>query len=287
MRAIVKEGRTVELVDVAAPTLRRPDDVIVRVLVAGICRTDLHVASGALPSADPITLGHEFCGRVIACGDAVTRVGVGDLVTGDPVIGDGFLGVTHHGAFADQVLLPEANLHALPELDPRVGAYVEPIAAALAVPGAGMTGDQRGVVYGDSRFSRLVVATMRGFDVRATTQPLEPNTFDYAIETSGTERELGFLVEALKPSGLLVLKSRNPGVVGLSIRALVDKQITVRAVRYGSFARAIDLLRTGELDVADFVGQSWPASQFRDALARAASEETHKLFLSFEDACAE
>ncbi|MFJ2439333.1 MULTISPECIES: NAD(P)-dependent alcohol dehydrogenase [unclassified Streptomyces] len=58
----------------------RPDEVIVRMVAAGICHTDLGVASGALPFPLPGVLGHEGAGVVEAVGAAVTRVVPGDHV---------------------------------------------------------------------------------------------------------------------------------------------------------------------------------------------------------------
>jgi len=284
VRAIVKERGDVRLVDVPVPELRRPDDVIVEVIVAGICRTDLHVASGAIESADPITLGHELAGRVVACGRAVTRVAVGDLVTCDPVIGGGFLGITLHGAFADRVVLPEANLYGLPAtLDPRIGAYVEPVAAALAVTSVGLEG--RGVVYGASRFSHLVREVLRPLAVDSIVDPVAPASCDFAIETSGTPRELALLIDALRPRGTLILKSRDPRST-LPLGRLVDKELVVRAVRYGSFERAIAMLVGGEVDVSPILGPSWPLARFAEAFARATGSESHKVFLSIGAPCA-
>lgn len=64
------------------PTLVDPGDAIVAVDVSGICGSDLHIYHGRVRIEPGFTLGHEFVGRVIAVGDAVTRVGVGDRVLG-------------------------------------------------------------------------------------------------------------------------------------------------------------------------------------------------------------
>lgn len=58
----------------------RPDEVLVRVVAAGVCHTDLGVAAGALPFPLPGVLGHEGAGVVEAVGSAVTRVRPGDQV---------------------------------------------------------------------------------------------------------------------------------------------------------------------------------------------------------------
>jgi propanol-preferring alcohol dehydrogenase len=61
--------------------------VLIRVRVCGICRTDLHVLDGDLPDAKlPLVLGHQIVGRVEAVGPGVDHPGVGDRV-GVPWLG--------------------------------------------------------------------------------------------------------------------------------------------------------------------------------------------------------
>jgi aryl-alcohol dehydrogenase len=64
-------------VELAEP---RPDEVVVRIVAAGLCHTDLGAAAGALPFPLPGVLGHEGAGVVEAVGSAVTRVAPGDRV---------------------------------------------------------------------------------------------------------------------------------------------------------------------------------------------------------------
>lgn len=58
----------------------RPDEVLVRMVAAGLCHTDLSVQAGYIPFALPGVLGHEGAGVVEAVGDAVGRVVPGDSV---------------------------------------------------------------------------------------------------------------------------------------------------------------------------------------------------------------
>jgi alcohol dehydrogenase len=71
----------------AEPVLRRvewdnlvDDEVLIRVAATGICHTDLSCASGVLPSAFPLVLGHEAAGVVVEVGPTVTRFEPGDRV---------------------------------------------------------------------------------------------------------------------------------------------------------------------------------------------------------------
>ncbi|MEU4232260.1 NAD(P)-dependent alcohol dehydrogenase [Nonomuraea sp. NPDC026600] len=71
------EGFHLTQVELADP---RPDEVLVRMVAAGLCHTDLGVAAGALPFPLPGVLGHEGAGVVEEVGSAVTRVRPGDQV---------------------------------------------------------------------------------------------------------------------------------------------------------------------------------------------------------------
>lgn len=58
-----------------------PQEVLVRVLACGVCRTDLHVIDGELPDVPyPVTPGHEIVGRIERRGSAVERFAVGDRI---------------------------------------------------------------------------------------------------------------------------------------------------------------------------------------------------------------
>ena len=131
MKALVKvaQGPGLELTDVPDPS-PGPGDVLLRVLRTGICGTDLHIDSwdewAASTIEPPLVVGHEFVGEVVEIGAAVTKVKVGDLVSGEGHLICGTcrnckagrrhlckntvgLGVHTAGAFAELAVLPEQN----------------------------------------------------------------------------------------------------------------------------------------------------------------------------------
>ncbi len=70
------------LLDKPKPTLQDPRDAIVRVTLASICTSDLHIKHGSVPRAvKGITVGHEMVGIVEEVGSEVRSVKVGDRVT--------------------------------------------------------------------------------------------------------------------------------------------------------------------------------------------------------------
>jgi 2-desacetyl-2-hydroxyethyl bacteriochlorophyllide A dehydrogenase len=133
MRAVTFQAPgEVQIDEVAEPELLAPDDAIVRVVASGICGSDLHIYHGRVQIEPGFVIGHEFVGEVIAAGDEVTRVSVGDRVLGTygtacgrcfycqreefhkcdeaRVYGHGATLGSLQGAQAEQVLVPHANL---------------------------------------------------------------------------------------------------------------------------------------------------------------------------------
>jgi threonine dehydrogenase-like Zn-dependent dehydrogenase len=64
------------------PVIEAPDQAIVAIEATGICGSDLHIYHGRVPVEAGTTIGHEYVGTVLAVGDAVDRVAVGDRVLG-------------------------------------------------------------------------------------------------------------------------------------------------------------------------------------------------------------
>jgi threonine dehydrogenase-like Zn-dependent dehydrogenase len=64
------------------PELIEADDAIVRIEATGVCGSDLHIFHGRVKIEPGFTIGHEYVGTVVAAGEGVTRVAVGDRVLG-------------------------------------------------------------------------------------------------------------------------------------------------------------------------------------------------------------
>ena len=303
MRALVKAGSQTRLRRVPVPQ-PAASEVRVRVELAGLCRTDVQVAQGQLPSIDPVILGHEFAGVLDALGTQVTRLRFGQRVAVLPVLacaccpvcaaGDTIncpqrtmLGVDRDGAFAEFVCVPAPSVYPIPDhLDSRLAAYAEPVAAALAVLTAGIRPEQRGLILGRNRFARLVERLLRLHGIgnleteasRESTASWLPDSFDFVIETALNDACLAAMIQAARPRGTLLIKSRRPGTVALPVLPLLRKQLTLRAVNYGCFRTALRLLAEGQLDVRDLLGPIEPLETFESVFAQAARDETAKVF---------
>jgi alcohol dehydrogenase len=82
MRALIyRSPGEVGVADVPQPSLMEPTDAIVKVAMAGICGTDLHVVRGDFAGITPGSIvGHEFVGEVVEAGRLVRRLRRGDTV---------------------------------------------------------------------------------------------------------------------------------------------------------------------------------------------------------------
>jgi threonine 3-dehydrogenase len=161
MKALVKSRaeQGLWLEDVAAP---QPgiNDVLIRVLMTGICGTDLHIydwdewAKKTIPV--PLVIGHEFVGEIVGVGSNVSDFHPGEIVSGEGHVVCGRcrnclagrrhlcahtlgVGVNRAGAFAEYIVLPMTNIwrHS-PKIDLEVAAIFDPfgnaVHTALAFP---------------------------------------------------------------------------------------------------------------------------------------------------------
>ena len=64
------------------PEPQAPDEAVIRVEATGVCGSDLHIYHGRVAVEPGFTLGHEYVGTVVAAGDEVSGVQVGDRVLG-------------------------------------------------------------------------------------------------------------------------------------------------------------------------------------------------------------
>lgn len=304
MLALCKESRSVALVRFPVPALAAPHDVRIRVTVAGLCRTDSLVAEGRLPCRDGVVLGHEFVGTVDAIGPAVTAVRCGDHVVVNPIIACGscgvcvtsdaincpyrtMLGVEHDGAFAEFTVVSETQVHVVgTRLRSERGAYVEPLAAALAVLRVPQVLHGPGLILGRNRFATLLERAFHqaGITEVATYDPTSDaprtcDTFAWAVETHLTAAHIAEMIRLVRPGGTVIVKSRTPDDVAMNWLPAVTKRLHLVGANYGSFEQAIRLLSFNQIAVDDLIGQTYPLSEWPKAFTEAQRAGAAKIFL--------
>jgi L-iditol 2-dehydrogenase len=124
-----------------------PGHVVVEVIGAGICGTDLHIADGEYATVTPVTIGHEVAGLIAEVGEGVDEAWLGARVASETYFSTcgrcahclagrvnlcaerRSIGTHVDGAFAPRLHVPVANLHRLPDwLDAATATLCEPLA---------------------------------------------------------------------------------------------------------------------------------------------------------------
>jgi threonine 3-dehydrogenase len=130
-----------------------PTEVLVKVKVASVCGTDLHIYNwdrwAQKRIHPPLIPGHEFCGHVAAVGSEVTSVKEGDFVSAEMHVACGkclqcrtgeahicqnvkIIGVDANGAFAEYVVIPETNIWKLdPAIPVEYASILDPLGNAV------------------------------------------------------------------------------------------------------------------------------------------------------------
>ena len=198
------EPHSVELREIPVPNIG-PDDVLLEVAAVGVCGSDLHqwTAQHSWPVNYPVTLGHEFAGRICEVGKSVTGFAEGDRVCSETAavinphspmtrIGrynldpsrKGF-GYGVDGAMTQKVKVPARCLHRVPDKLPlRLAALTEPCCVAFSAVATNVTilpGD-RVLVLGPGPIGLLcaAVARLRGAEVGVVGLPRDAARMDIA-----------------------------------------------------------------------------------------------------------
>ena len=305
MRGLWLEDGALSLRDDLRDPEPAADQARVRVLSAGVCSTDLELVRGYMPFRG--VPGHEFVGvvedgpaewlgqRVVGeinapCGQCPTcQAGRGNHCPHRTVVGI----VNHHGAFAEQLVLPSRSLHRVPDSVPTEAAvFTEPLAAALRIgeqvrhqPGA------RVIVVGAGRLGQLIARTLSVTDCElsvvvrsdkgrallsnhgihtAQADTLESSSADLVVEVTGNPQGFAIARRLVRPGGTLVMKSTYAGELRVDASMLVVDEITLIGSRCGPFQPALSLLASGQIEVQDLIAARYPLSEGLKAFEAAA-----------------
>ncbi|HHX66315.1 MAG TPA: zinc-dependent alcohol dehydrogenase family protein [Chloroflexi bacterium] len=149
MKAAVFYGRSDLRIEEREDPHPEPGEVLIRVAACGICGTDRHIYHGEFDTTPPVIIGHEYAGEIVALGEGVTDLAVGDRVAVDPNMACGVcrscrrgeihlcenltaLGVDVDGGFAELCRVPRSQCYRLPaSVSAPEGAMVEPLACCV------------------------------------------------------------------------------------------------------------------------------------------------------------
>jgi threonine dehydrogenase-like Zn-dependent dehydrogenase len=316
MLAVHLEKGKISLRTRAVP--RRPRGfALIRMECAGICNTDLELQRGYYAFRG--TPGHEFVGRVV---EADTSRLVGRRVVGEINLACGtcswcrrglgrhcptrrVLGIAGHpGVFSEYFVLPECNLHYLPDsLPTECAVFAEPLAAAceildqvriprgaaVAVLGDGKLGLliaqvllRSGAVihqFGHHR-DKLGIVEDLGAHVEVRRKRLPTAKYDWVVESTGSKEGLRLAVQMVRPRGTVVMKSTVHGLASMDTTPVIVNEITLVGSRCGRFQPALRLLREGRLRLSEMIEAQFPLSEASQAFDLAAARGTLKVLFT-------
>ena len=286
LRALWLENRQLHLRDDVPRPMPSPAEALVRVLVAGICNTDIELTRGYYPFTG--IPGHEFVGewegkRVVGEINAACHA-CGACSAGRPTHCERrtVLGIKdRNGAFAEYLTLPAENLHIVPEeIETEDALFTEPLAAALEIQEqVSIDRNDRVLVVGDGKLGQLVAQTLALTRCHLTvvgrhrekldllkrrgikTADAPTGKFDIAVDCSGNQSGFAIARAALRPRGTLVMKSTYAGNLTFNASSVVVDEITLIGSRCGPFAPALRLLAEKAIDVRPLLQATYPLQE--------------------------
>ena len=187
--------------EISEPVIVKPNDVKIRMLVVGICGSDIHYYTqgqiGSQVVEYPFTVGHEGAGIVVETGKDVSRVKTGDIIAIEPAMPcwecDQCLSGRHHtcrrlkflgcpgqaeGCLMEYIVMPEESCFPLERgLNPDHGAISEPLAIGVYAvkKSGGVKGLDVGILgYGPIGMSVMLAAKAEGAASFTVTDKIQP-----------------------------------------------------------------------------------------------------------------
>jgi alcohol dehydrogenase len=315
MLAVHLENGAVTTREIPLPH-RLPGFALLRLLVGGICNTDLELQRGYYHFAG--TPGHEFVAEVVeadtpsligkrvvgeinlACANCEwCRKGLGRHCPNRTVLGI----VKHPGAFAEFLTLPERNLHVLPDGIPLERAvFTEPLAAACEIlDQVAIPPGETVAVLGDGKLGLLIamvlnahgakvhlfgrhaeklrIAAATGVVTELASGELPTAAYDWVVEASGNPEGLRTAAAMARPRGTVILKSTIHGEVAMDIAPIIVNEITLVGSRCGRFEAALPLLGDERIRLDEMIADRFPLQEAAKAFERAAQPGVLKVLL--------
>lgn len=314
MRALVYENELRYKSDYPEPEAP-PGEAKIRILMAGICDTDLQIIKGYMGFTG--VLGHEFVGRVDRVNDPSHEYLIGQRVVGEINCGCGecswcvgdmarhcpdrtVLGIMRRdGCFSEYMVLPVDNLVPVPDrLRDEEAVFCEPLAAALEITEqVHIQPTERVLVLGDGRLGILsaLVLSRTGADVTLAGHHPEKmalvedsaltvlsqdiqGIFDTVIEATGSPGGRKQALNLVRPRGRLVLKSTMADQNTYDMNAAVVNEITLLGSRCGRFEPALRVLGRN-IDVMPLISSVYSLEKGIEAVDKAEGPGSLKVLI--------
>jgi len=316
MAAALFDGRLRYVTDYPVPA-RKPGWALIRVRIAGICRTDMEIMQGYLGFRG--VLGHEFIGVVAESDDPSW---IGKRVAGDINAACGrcewcaqrlgrhcphrtTLGIVNHdGCLADYCVLPAANLLEIPAPIPDERAILlEPLSAACEIlEQIPIRGEERIIVLGDGRLGilctwalatvgsdvtllghhagKLALAQWRGIKTAIAADFAASGGADIVVEASGSAQGISTAIELCRPRGRIMLKSTLALPQNINLAPIVINELSVIGSRCGRLSDGLRMMQDyPDMPLAKMITARYPLAQVEDVFARAIQSDALKVLI--------
>lgn len=318
-----------------------PNDVRVKVQKTGICGTDLHIykwdewAAKTIPV--PMTIGHEFVGVIGEIGSNVRDFKPGMIVSGEGHVVCGRcrncmagrrhlcahssgIGVNRPGAFAEHIVLPDANVwEHFPGISREVASIFDPLGNAahtalqwdllgedVLIAGAGTIGvlaaavcrhaGARHVVVTDVNPWRLDLAKRMGATraVNISRESLEEvqrelgmrEGFDIGLEMSGNPAGLRDLINHLCHGGRISVLGIPTGAVEIDWHKVIFNMLTLKGIYgreiYDTWYKMSVMIQSG-LDIAPVITHRLGFEDFERGFQAMLTGECGKVVLDWSE----
>jgi 2-desacetyl-2-hydroxyethyl bacteriochlorophyllide A dehydrogenase len=313
MKALWLENNQISLRDIPQPN--QPNEALIKIRMAGICSTDLELVKGYYPYAG--VLGHEFVGEVVQAPEKSwlgQRV-VGEInavcgscescLSGRPTHCENrsVLGIANRaGVFAEYTSLPLENLYRVPDsVSDEAAVFPEPLAAALEIQSQIIFQEaDRVLLIGAGRLGQLIAQTLAltGVDLHVVARhplqqqllaargiklisedEIQPKKWDVVVEATGSPSGFDLARKAIRPRGILVLKSTYKGEMSVNFSSIVVDEINIIGSRCGPFEPALKLLEKCEVDPSVLISDQFKLGESLKAFERAAQPGVLKVLL--------
>jgi 2-desacetyl-2-hydroxyethyl bacteriochlorophyllide A dehydrogenase len=264
------------------------DETLIKVTKSGICGTDLKIFQGGIPVNYPRILGHESVGEVVSGGN---------LAPGTPIIVDpayycgacyncrdgqthlcpngGLIGRDVEGGFADFMVAPSRNIHALPNnLKSEIAPLIQPMTTCLhAQRKAKIFPGEAVLVYGLGVTGLLHVQlakTHGAYPVIGVTRSKWKRGVDLVIESVGQLSILAEAIELVRLGGRILpfgIYTQTKGE--LPFYNLYFKEIQVvnaRVAKPEDYPASIDFVQRGVVDLKPLITHTFGLNQINKAL---------------------
>lgn len=249
-QAVLLSPHQLQLVDAPMPELPNADSVIMKVKAVGICGSDLHAYHGKLATVSyPRVIGHEVVGEIVAAGENVHHVKVGDHAVLDPVVSCGkcpacmagrgnvcpevmCMGVACEGGCAEYVILAGKNVYQIPnDIEWRDAVLMEPYSIGAQVVARGrVNADDTVLVMGAGPIGLVVLQAAKRLGAKVIVTDVIPDRLalakqlDADLVINPSSENLAEAVAAFtKGFGVTV------GVDAVGIPALLEQAVELAA----------------------------------------------------------